>query len=155
MPQDPLRDFVPVLQTAVGPVILISGVGLLLLSMTNRYGRVIDRARDLTKQLRASGVQDRHRFVAEIDILLRRASGLRAMITCAAGSALSAAVLVGTLFLGVLLHWDASLVVAVLFLASLGLLCLALLLFLFDLRVSLNALRMEAKAARLAAERQG
>ena len=40
-----LIDLVPILQMAVGPVILISGVGLLLLSMTNRLGRVIDRSR--------------------------------------------------------------------------------------------------------------
>ncbi|MFN9975717.1 MAG: DUF2721 domain-containing protein, partial [Phycisphaerae bacterium] len=31
-------DLIPVLQVAIGPVILISGVGLLLLSMTNRLG---------------------------------------------------------------------------------------------------------------------
>jgi len=34
-----LTQLIPVLQVAIGPVILISGVGLLLLSMTNRYGR--------------------------------------------------------------------------------------------------------------------
>ena len=39
-----LKDLLPVLQVAIGPVILISGVGLLLLSMTNRLGRTIDRA---------------------------------------------------------------------------------------------------------------
>ena len=37
-----LTDLVPILQMAIGPVILISGVGLLLLSMTNRLGRAID-----------------------------------------------------------------------------------------------------------------
>src|SRR4051812_29821403 len=42
-----LHDLVPTIQVAIGPVILISGVGLLLLSMTNRLGRVIDRARQL------------------------------------------------------------------------------------------------------------
>ncbi len=36
----PNLDVLPLLQLAVGPVILISGVGLLLLSITNRYGRV-------------------------------------------------------------------------------------------------------------------
>ena len=40
-----VSELIPVLQTAIGPVILISGVGLLLLTMTNRLGRVIDRAR--------------------------------------------------------------------------------------------------------------
>lgn len=50
-----LPDLLPSLQIAIGPVILVSGVSLLLLSMTNRLGRVIDRARDLSIELR-SGV---------------------------------------------------------------------------------------------------
>ena len=40
-----LAELVPVLQVAIGPVILISRIGLLLLSMTNRYGRIVERSR--------------------------------------------------------------------------------------------------------------
>ena len=36
---------VQILTASIAPVIVISGIGLLLLSITNRYGRVIDRAR--------------------------------------------------------------------------------------------------------------
>ena len=51
-----LHEIVPVLQVATGPVILISGIGLLLLTMTNRLGRTIDRARILCREpLDASG----------------------------------------------------------------------------------------------------
>ena len=39
MPPNSLNQMFPVLQVAIGPVILISGVGLLLLTMTNRLGR--------------------------------------------------------------------------------------------------------------------
>ena len=42
MPSTPLHELIPVLQVAIGPVILISGVGLLLLTLTNRFGRIID-----------------------------------------------------------------------------------------------------------------
>ena len=45
-----LHAIVPVLQMATGPVILISGIGLLLLTMTNRLGRAIDRARSLSRE---------------------------------------------------------------------------------------------------------
>ena len=38
-----LHELIPVLQVAIGPVILISGVGLLLLTLTNRFRRAIDR----------------------------------------------------------------------------------------------------------------
>jgi hypothetical protein len=53
-----LHHLIPSLQVAIGPVILVSGVGLLLLSMTNRFGRVIDRSRELATELRA-GTGDR------------------------------------------------------------------------------------------------
>ena len=46
-----VAELVPILQTAIGPALLISGVGLLLLTMTNRLGRVVDRARLLVQQL--------------------------------------------------------------------------------------------------------
>lgn len=49
-----LTQLIPTLQLAIGPVILISGVGLLLLSMTNRFGRIIDRARALNRDLRGA-----------------------------------------------------------------------------------------------------
>lgn len=40
-----VTELIPVLQTAISPMILISGLELLLLTMTNRLGRAIDRAR--------------------------------------------------------------------------------------------------------------
>jgi hypothetical protein len=43
------RNFYEALQLAVSPVILISAYSLLLLSMTNRLGRAIDRARGLAR----------------------------------------------------------------------------------------------------------
>ena len=45
MPLTTLEQIIPELRDAIGPVILISGVGRLLLTMTNRLGRAIDRAR--------------------------------------------------------------------------------------------------------------
>lgn len=41
------QELIPVLQTAIGPVILSSGVGLLLLSMANRLSRVIEITPDV------------------------------------------------------------------------------------------------------------
>ncbi|MGH8016807.1 MAG: DUF2721 domain-containing protein [Opitutaceae bacterium] len=63
-----LNELVPILQLAIGPVIVISGVGLVLLSMTNRYGRVIDRARHLAEQRRAGGQGRAGRLSARIAV---------------------------------------------------------------------------------------
>ena len=94
-----LGELVPILQIAIGPVILISGIGLLLLSMTNRFGRVTDRSRQLLLELRSAKDAQRKVILPQIDILSRRAALLRQAITLAIMSVLFAAVLVITLFL--------------------------------------------------------
>ncbi len=47
----PISAVVQILTASIAPVIVISGVGLLLLSITNRYGRAIDRARLLIRDI--------------------------------------------------------------------------------------------------------
>ena len=72
-----LHEIVPVLQVATGPVILISGVGLLLLTMTNRLGRTIDRARQLCRDLPESSGEKRGQTLTQITIIYRRAKVIR------------------------------------------------------------------------------
>ena len=42
---------VQIMTASIAPVIVISGVGLLLLSISNRYGRAIDRVRLLAREM--------------------------------------------------------------------------------------------------------
>src|SRR5512136_2581980 len=100
----PLHELIPVLQVAVGPVILISGVGLLLLTLTNRYGRTIDRSRQLIRELRELAGADRERLEGQIEILYRRARLIRLSILLAGVSVLLASVLIIVLFLTALLR---------------------------------------------------
>jgi len=138
-----LTDLIPTLQLAIGPVILISGIGLILLSMTNRYGRLIDRARRLTGDLHGSSETDHIRLIAQLRILSSRARLVRASITFAAVSILLAAILIISLFLGALLQLEiASIIVGIFILGMLSLI-IALLLFLSDINLSLKALWLE------------
>lgn len=150
----PLTQLVPTLQLAVGPVILISGVGLILLSMTNRFGRVIDRSRILTGDLRRAPRSTKPKVLAQLRILARRARLIRAGIALAALSVLFAAILVISLFLGALLHLSmATLVVALFVLCMLSLIA-SLILFMSDISLSLRALWLELPAeAHLASSR--
>ena len=50
----PTTSVVQILTACIAPVIVISGIGLLLLSITNRYGRAIDRARLIMRELQNS-----------------------------------------------------------------------------------------------------
>lgn len=133
-----LTQLLPVLQVAIGPVILISGIGLLLLSMHNRYGRTIDRSREL---VRSEG--DRARLDRQIAILLRRATILRRAIFLATLSALFAALLIIAIFLAALLRFDAGWLIALIFIACLVCLIGSLIDSIRDVNQSLIAVRLE------------
>jgi len=139
----PLRDLIPVLQVANGPVILISGVGLLLLSMTNRYARIIDRTRQLRLELPSVDGAQRASDLAQLRVLLEQARLLRSALTLAATSVLLASLLVITVFLGALLSLSSAGVVVSLFVSCLVSLILSLTFFLRDINLSLRALRLE------------
>ena len=67
MPPTSLEQIIPELRDAIGPVILISGVGLLLLTMTNRLGRAIDRARQLKRELPERTGHEREQTLAQVN----------------------------------------------------------------------------------------
>ena len=138
-----VSELIPVLQIAIGPVILISGVGLLLLSMTNRFGRVIDRARELQLALRAEAQADHNRAESQLQILHRRAYLLRRAIILALLSVLLAALLIISLFFAALLRWDAGWLIFLLFMGCLAALIGSLIAFIHDINQSLLALKLE------------
>jgi hypothetical protein len=143
----PLSELVPVLQIAIGPVILISGVGLLLLSMTNRLGRAIDRARILHGKWFQAEPLAQKRTIAQLRILWRRADIIRKSIFLSSLSLLLAACLIITLFASVLMRWDAGGVIVLLFAGCLVALIASLGLFIWDVNQSLAALRLELEDA--------
>ncbi|UWX57038.1 DUF2721 domain-containing protein [Chlorobaculum sp. MV4-Y] len=143
-----IKELVPVLQTAIGPVILISGLGLLLLTMTNRLSRVIDRSRELLEEGDKLFGVDRTRIDREIDVLWRRAHYVRNAIMLAVASCLGAATLIILLFLTSLFHFDLPLLVSTVFIISMLSLIGSLVLFLLDVNLTLSALRIEFEGHR-------
>ncbi len=139
----PVRELIPVLQMAIGPVILISGVGLLLLTLTNRYGRTIDRSRQLVRELRELAGADRERLEGQIEILYRRARLIRLSILLAGVSVLLASVLIIVLFLTALLKLEVGLLISLLFIACMVALSGSLAAFIRDINLSLGALKLE------------
>ena len=133
------RDVFEALQLAVSPVILISAYGLLLLSMTNRLGRAIDRARQLVREGAAKDEQ--------IAIIARRAVWIRSAIVFTSLALIAAALLVLVLFASVLLPVGIAPAVSVLFIGSLVCLVIGLAYFLVDIFGSLHAMKAELLAA--------
>ncbi len=144
-----VSELVPLLQTAIGPIVLISGVGLLLLTMTNRLGRVIDRARIISGQVAGLDGPQREGKVAQLAVLWRRARIIRLSIILTAASALCAAILIVILFLTAVLGWDSAWLIGTLFVLGMGSLIASLLLFIQDLNLSLAALYLEIEGTQI------
>lgn len=150
-----IAELLPILQTAIGPVIVISGVGLLLLSMTNRFGRIIDRTRILCEALRQTGETEHHHITRQLDVLAKRASIVRLAILCASVSLLLAAILVIALFFLALLHANYILFLAALFILCMICLIASLILFVMDINLSLRAFHVELEHALRYAKTEG
>ncbi len=138
-----ISQLIPTLQVSIGPVVLISGIGLLILSMTNRFGRVIDRGRILARELAEVPSQDQVHIEAQLQILTRRAEYLRRAITAASISVLLAAVLIITLFITAVLNLEDAWLIGLLFISSMGTLIFSLISFLQDLNESLLAFKLD------------
>ncbi len=138
-----IAELIPTLQVAIGPVVLISGIGLLILSMTNRFGRVIDRGRILARELAELPPEGQVRIEAQLHILVRRAEYLRRAITSASVSVLLAALLIIALFITAVLRLEVAWLIGALFIGSLGALILSLIAFLQDLNESLLAFKLD------------
>jgi hypothetical protein len=143
MPTTPLNEIVPVLQVAIAPVILISGVGLLLLSLTNRFGRAVDRTRQIHQQMRQAAEADRLRLAGQVEVIYRRARLIQRAIVLGALSALFAAILILTLFFAALLKWQSTALIGLFFVGCLLTLVMSLIAFIMDIRLSLIALKLE------------
>lgn len=143
MPTTELNQLIPVLQTAIGPVILISGVGLLLLSLTNRFGRAVDRARQLLRDMRGASGEDRKRLARQVENLYHRARLIQRAIIFGTISMLFAAVLIIALFFTALMKWNSAVLISLLFICCLFTLIISLIAFIMDIRLSLKALKVE------------
>ena len=142
--ETPVPQLVIILSASIAPVIVISGVGLLLLSMTNRYSRVIDRARELTRDLEAAGETERRNvIVEELRITYRRARILRLAIILSSISILFVGVTVFSLFAAQVFGVRADYVSVPCFGLSLIALIASLYFFIRDVGISLNALELE------------
>jgi hypothetical protein len=141
-PETSITAIAQVIQLAVAPVFLLSGIGAMLAVMTNRLARVIDRARVLENLLHASpGDAGIH---AQLATLSRRAALVGRSITLCTITALLICAVIALLFLGAFLAFDASVAVALLFVAAMVAFFVGLLSFLREIFLATASLRIGA-----------
>jgi hypothetical protein len=133
-------DIVHLIQSAVAPVFLLSGVGVTLGVLTGRLARIIDRARFLEDQAGKSGVHT-EALHESLRMLARRARYTNAAIAMCAASALFVSVVVMALFASAFLDADLSVTIAILFVAAMICLTGAFGAFLVECRLATEILR--------------
>ncbi len=129
-------------QLAVAPVFLLSGIGAILAVMTNRLGRVIDRARVLEDRLEVASAESRATLRADLAVLSRRAKLNGRAITLCTMTALLVCTVIAILFLSAFLRFDATIPVALLFIAAMLCFFLGLLWFLREIYLATKSLRI-------------
>ena len=139
-----LTTFTKFLQACITPVALISGVGLLLLTITNRIGRVIDRIRHLVTELDNPDVKREKIKTNEIYILLERGRTLRNSIAWLLIGMIASCLIIPLLFIMSLLGTDLKIIGTLLFVISILSMLVSLFYFFKDVLASLHAIRLEA-----------
>ena len=131
-----------VIDIAVAPVFLLAGISGLLMVLTNRLGRTIDRSRAL-QATEAEVASEQHLQVIrrEKANLVRRMHFNHLAIVMSVLSAILVCLVVGTLFLGSLYQLNVSVVVASLFIVCMLILSLAFFCFLLEVFIATRVSR--------------
>ena len=138
MPEDSqLTAVAHVIQLAVAPVFLVSGIAGLLAVLANRLGRIIDRARVLEVVPQSNAA-----VATELVALSRRAVLINHSITLATSSALLISTVIVFLFLGAFLSLNVVLVVGILFVVAMLALIVGLVTFLREVRLAVHTLHI-------------
>ena len=136
-------DVVQIIQLAVAPVFLIAGIGALLNVMTNRLARVIDRGRALEEMISAEAEgEPRARHLRELRALDRRMRHINYAISLATLAALLVCVVIMALFASELMRVEIARTIAVLFIGTMGALIAALVLFLMEISIAIQTIRV-------------
>ena len=138
-----ISDLLTVLQTSLAPCVLISGVGLLVLSMTNRLGRPLDRIRAVTGEISKAEGDQKKVLLEEIDILYRRARLLQTAVTFSVLSIFFVATIIFSIFVTVMFGARLEGLIVIQFSASLIALVASLVLFVWDIQLGLNSIKLE------------
>jgi hypothetical protein len=130
-----------VIQQAVAPVFLLTGVGAILNVMSGRLGRVIDRYRVL------ENITDEERgaYISEIGDLLRRARWIHWAISLCTVCALFVCIVIAGLFIGSELGKDPSGMVAAFFIAAMLALTAGLLCFVREIALATGSIKIRGK----------
>ena len=130
-----------VIQLAVAPVFLLTGVGAILSVLTGRLGRLVDRYRALAETQKPLLPKQ----ARELKVLTVRAVWVHWAITLCTVSALFVAIVIGALFVGAVVDINPSRAVSILFILAMTSLIIGLGCFLREISLSVHIFELKVK----------
>jgi hypothetical protein len=141
--QDPqITGIAHVIQPAIAPVFLLTAIGTLIMVLTNRLGRAVDRSRVLEERLASAQVTDPASMHAELQLLARRIRLVYVAIVLAVLSALFVTLLIVAAFAGAFVETNLTRLVAVMFVVAILALTGSLVVFLREIFLAVTSARL-------------
>ena len=134
-----------IIQLAVAPVFLLTGIGAILTVLTSRLARVVDRFRvlsDLSSQEQAA-------YKQEMTTLSHRARWVHWAVSLCTLSALLICIVVAALFVGSEVSMDPARAITLLFISAMLCLILGLLCFLREIFLATSSIETRTKQSPL------
>jgi hypothetical protein len=137
----PVSAIAHLISLAIAPVFLLAGIGSILNVLAGRLARSVDRWRRLEERYEGLEGERLAEATHELHILDRRMTVINLAIGCCTSSALFICLVVAILFVADLADVPFGRAVAWLFIAAMLMLVTGLVLFLYEVRLAMRALR--------------
>jgi len=134
-----------VIQLAIAPVFLLSGVGAILAVLINRLGRIVDRYRSLENGKPKADAGAAALVDIEMEILSRRARLIHWAISLCTVGALFICIVIAMLFVGSMVHVGVSQAIALMFVAAMLALIAGLLSFLREIALATGSIHVNKR----------
>ena len=131
------------IQLALGPVFLLSGVGITLSMLTQRLARIVDRARTLEDQRDRTTDAERLKHIdKDLRAIWRRTRYINSAIALSTVSAFTTTLVMTLLFASEFTRMAVGGLIAVMFIASMMALSTSFIMFLIEVRIATRTLRI-------------
>lgn len=148
MTPDAAPGIAQAIQLAVAPALLLVGIGNCLNVVAVRLARIVDRARSLESRLPEAGGSQRAVELGELRMLDRRMKVCHASGGFITASGLLTCIVIIMLFVNNLNRLGYSDTVSALFIAAMGSLAAGLLLFLAEITIAINVVKVSREHVR-------
>ncbi len=139
------KSLVAFFQSTISPLVLISWLGLILLSLTNRLARTIDRSRGMVAEIENPNSNDKENKKRQLKILVKRSYILKNSIVSISFSILCSSLIIPVLLAMNLFQVNLESLGMIFFMLSISGIILSAIFLFIDVSLTLKALEFEVK----------